>query len=192
MNGTEIIGTFGTTSNRLTFIALCITLAGLLMEIAGVFIILAGDYNKTRRFMEKIYEFSKVKDIKQTNNEVNEEKSRVRFDELDTEGEYESIVGSTDIDLKVLESIVFFGSESLEITDVGFTAIAENMDMETVRLTISAESLDHDLQLTHSEFRDRHQQTIRHLYYRYGSILVLIGFIFMMFATSLEIVSYFV
>lgn len=177
------------TSRQLTLLALIITFVGLLAEIIGVIIILGGDYQKARIKLENIYKFRKIESIEQLQDTIYETKLKLRDrDDFSSEGAQFDL---TEFNEDVLKRIVFtHGEQTQEIENVGFTAMTDDPTMEDIRLTISTESED-DILFSHTEIQNSIQKATRQVFYWYGAISVLFGFILMFLATILEIGTYF-
>jgi hypothetical protein len=187
----EQLGQFLSSARRLQFLALWLTLDGLLCEVFGVFVLVAPDYDRVRHRLRAHFDFHRVTALEELREWVNDTRTRLRQDaSFDTAGQFREVVLRCDADRRFLSYLVFLESqERPPIATSGFVAQADNPSLTEIALHVET-AAGETLTVDDATFRRRYEKGINRAYYRQGAWLILLGFGLMIVATILQIVTF--
>lgn len=182
---------FFTNARGLQFLALWLTLDGLLCEVFGVFVLLAPDHDGVRRRLRAHFDFSRVAAMEDLREWVNTTQIQLRQDaSFETAGQSREVDPRCDVDRRLLSYILFLESQDRPaIETCGFVAQVDNPSLSEIAIQIDT-AAGETLTVDDDTFRRRYKKGINRSYYRQGAWLILFGFGIMIVATALQIAAF--
>lgn len=182
---------FFTSARGLQFLALWLTLDGLLCEVFGVFVLLAPDYDRVRHRLRAYFDFNRVAAMEDIREWVNTTKTHLRQDaSFETEGQFREVALRCDAERRLLSYILFLESQDRPTIDTcGFVAQVDTPSLAEIAIQIET-ATGETLTVDDDKFRQQYEKGINRSYYRQGAWLILFGFGLMIVATVLQIAAF--
>lgn len=182
---------FFTSARGLQFLALWITLDGLLCELFGVFVLLSPDYERVRDRLNTYLDFNRVAAIEDLQQWMNNEQVRLRQDpSFATAGQFRNLDFRCEEDRRFLQYVLFIESyDRPTIDSCEFVAQVDDPSFKDILLRVETDESDKVI-VDDDTFCRQCEKAINRSYYRQGALLIILGFILIIVATVLQIVAF--
>lgn len=175
---------------HLQLISLFFLISGLLIDIIGVLIILSADYQKVRDKIRHIVKFSRESNIQELRQEINQKKLELRKNsDFITKDQAENFELSRKKGRQLLVDIIFSDrKQEIHIKEMRFISKSRDPKLKDIILSIDTNICD-NLHIEDKELEIWSDRSVNRIYYRYGGLFVLFGFVLLLISAIVELAS---